>query len=175
MAFYYSGTVWNGLCYHPWENIFSLAGYTVVLKFCEYKWSIIHISPAMLLLVEKRFLKLTNSITIQLNTYNNSTLATFVRNQNSSLKKKIYLFSSSIQCSWGCCLLHLKLQNRWLKSFLSTLILMTLFTCCLRPKLKLHSIRVTPTMVKFIINLNLSEVSGPDFVPVVDLKNVKFS
>ena len=46
----------------------------------------------MLLLVEKRFLKLTNSITIQLNTYNSSNLATSVRNQKSSLKKKDIYF-----------------------------------------------------------------------------------
>ena len=39
-------------------------------------------------------------------------------------------------------------------------------------KLKLHNISVTRKMVrKVIINLDLSKASGPDFIPVVVLKN----
>ena len=38
--------------------------------------------------------------------------------------------------------------------------------------LKLHSISVTPKMVrKVIMNLDLSKASGPDCIPVVVLKN----
>ena len=41
-----------------------------------------------------------------------------------------------------------------------------------RTNLKLHNISVTPKMVKKVItNLDLSNVSGPDCIPVVDLKN----
>ena len=41
-----------------------------------------------------------------------------------------------------------------------------------RTNLKLHNISVTPKMVrKVIINLHLSKASGPDYIPVVVLKN----
>ena len=41
-----------------------------------------------------------------------------------------------------------------------------------RTNQKLHNISVTPTMVKKVImNLDLSKASGPDFIPVVVLKN----
>ena len=41
-----------------------------------------------------------------------------------------------------------------------------------RTNLKLHNISVTPKMVKKVImNLDLSEASGPDCIPVVVLKN----
>ena len=41
-----------------------------------------------------------------------------------------------------------------------------------RTNLKLHNISVTPKMVrKVIMNLSLSKASGPDFIPVVVLKN----
>ena len=43
-----------------------------------------------------------------------------------------------------------------------------------RTNLKLHNISVTTTMVKKVItNLDLSQVSGPDCLPVVVLKNCK--
>ena len=37
--------------------------------------------------------------------------------------------------------------------------------------LKLHNIPVTPKLVKIIINLDLTKVSGPDSIPVVVLSN----
>ena len=41
-----------------------------------------------------------------------------------------------------------------------------------RTNLKLHNISVTHKMVKkFIMNLDLQKASGPDFIPVVVLKN----
>ena len=41
-----------------------------------------------------------------------------------------------------------------------------------RTNLKLHNISVTPTMVKKVImNLDLSQASGPNCIPVVVLKN----
>ena len=41
-----------------------------------------------------------------------------------------------------------------------------------RTKLKLHNISVTPKIVrKVVTNLDLSKASGPDFIPVVVLKN----
>ena len=41
-----------------------------------------------------------------------------------------------------------------------------------RTNLKLHNISVTPKMVrKVVMNLDLSKASGPDFIPVVVLKN----
>ena len=44
------------------------------------------------------------------------------------------------------------------------------FLC--RTNLKLHSISITPKMVKKVImNFNSSKVSGPDCIPVVVLKN----
>ena len=43
-----------------------------------------------------------------------------------------------------------------------------------RTNLKLHSVSVTPKMVKKVIsNLDLSKVSGPDRIPVVVLRNCK--
>ena len=40
-----------------------------------------------------------------------------------------------------------------------------------RTNLKLHNISVTPKMFKNIMNLDLSNLSGPDCIPVVVLKN----
>ena len=41
-----------------------------------------------------------------------------------------------------------------------------------RTYVKLHNISITPKMVKtFITNLDSPNVSGPDCIPVVDLKN----
>ena len=41
-----------------------------------------------------------------------------------------------------------------------------------RTNLKLHNISVTPKMVrKVVMNLDLSKASGPDCIPMVDLKN----
>ena len=41
-----------------------------------------------------------------------------------------------------------------------------------RTNLKLHNISVTPKMVRKVVrNLNLSQASGPDCIPVVVLKN----
>ena len=40
-----------------------------------------------------------------------------------------------------------------------------------RTNLKLHNISVSPKMVKVIMNLDLSNASGPDCIPVVVLKN----
>ena len=43
-----------------------------------------------------------------------------------------------------------------------------------RANLKLHSISITPKMVKKVVtNLDLSKASGPDCIPVVVLKNCK--
>ena len=43
-----------------------------------------------------------------------------------------------------------------------------------RTKLKLHNIFVTPKMVKKVImNLDFSKASGPDYIPVVVLKNLE--
>ena len=40
------------------------------------------------------------------------------------------------------------------------------------PNLKLHNISLTPKMVKKVImNLDFSKTSGPDYIPVVVLKN----
>ena len=72
--------------------------------------------------------------------------------------------------------MHLIKQNCLLKTFLRTLILMTLVISLSvfpsRTNLKLHNISVTSKMVKkVIINLDLSEASGPDCIPVVVLKD----
>ena len=69
-----------------------------------------------------------------------------------------------------CCLLHLIKQNYLLKTFLRTLILMTLYNS--RTNLKLHNISITPKMVKKVVtNLESSKASGPDCIPVLVLKN----
>ena len=47
-----------------------------------------------------------------------------------------------------------------------------LFVLPSRTNLKLHDISVTPKMIKKVMtNLDSSKVSGPDFIPVVVLKN----
>ena len=68
-----------------------------------------------------------------------------------------------------CCLLHLIKQNCLLKTFAKTLILMTPYLPVFpsRTNLKLHSISVTPKMVKKVItNLHMSKASGPDCIQV---------
>ena len=71
--------------------------------------------------------------------------------------------------------LHLRKQNCLLKTFLGPLIRKVsiyLFSLFLRTNLKLHNISVTPKMVKKVTtNLDLSKASGPDYIPVVVLKN----
>ena len=73
------------------------------------------------------------------------------------------------------CLLHLIKQNVLLKTFLRTLILITLISLHVFPyrtNLKLHSISITPKMVKEVIrNLDSSKASGPDCISMVALKN----
>ena len=66
--------------------------------------------------------------------------------------------------------------NRFLKTFLRTLILMTqVFRYLVFPSItnrKLHNISVTPKMFKKVTtNLDSPKASGPDFIPVVVLKN----
>ena len=75
-----------------------------------------------------------------------------------------------------CCLLHLIMQNYLLKTFPRTQILMTLvFLLSVFPSrtnLKLHNISITPKIVKKVItNLDSPKSSGPDYIPVVVLKN----
>ena len=85
----------------------------------------------------------------------------------------LYLLYSMAQ---RCCLLHLIKQNCLLKTSQKTLIFddsgTSLPVFPSRTNLKLHSISVTPMMVKKVItNLDLSKASGPDCIPVVVLKN----
>ena len=88
--------------------------------------------------------------------------------------KLLYILYSTAR---RCCDLHLIKQNYLLKTFLRTLTLTTkvsvyLFSLLYLFNLKLHNISVTPKMVKKVItNLDLSEASGPDCIPVVVLKN----
>ena len=75
----------------------------------------------------------------------------------------------------GCCFLQMLGQSCWLKSFLRTLILkfqISLYAFLSRNNLRLHNILVTTKLAKkFIIKLDFSEVSRPDCIPVVVLKN----
>ena len=87
-------------------------------------------------------------------------------------RSSIYLLYSTAKVF---CLLHLMKQNCLLKTFLGTLnlddsgISSPVFPC--RTNLKLH-ISVTPTLVEMVItNLDLSKASGPDWIPVVVIKN----
>ena len=74
----------------------------------------------------------------------------------------LYLPYSMIR--W-CCLLHLIKQNCLLETKLRTLIFSG-------TNFKVHTISVTPKMVKKVImNLDFSKASGPDCIPVVVLKN----
>ena len=84
----------------------------------------------------------------------------------------LYLLHSTAE---QCCLLHLIKQSYLLKTFLTTLILMTWVSLCLFPLLELiwnYNISVTPKMVKNVIaNLNSSKASGPNCISVVVLRN----
>ena len=85
--------------------------------------------------------------------------------------KLLYLLCSTALRGF---LVHLINQNCLLKSRNSNLddsgISLPVFPS--RTNLKLHNISLTPKMVKKIItNLDLSKASGPDFIPVVVLKN----
>ena len=97
----------------------------------------------------------------------------FWRIANNVLSTKVNLLCLRYLTAWRCCLLHLIKQNCLLKTFLRTLILMTqvslyLFSLNLKP----HNISVTPKMAKKVITSpDLSKASGPDYIPVVLLKN----
>ena len=80
----------------------------------------------------------------------------------------LYLLYSTAQRN---CLLHFMNQNCFLKTFLRTLIFMTLVSLYLFSFAELmwnYHISITPKMVKKVIaNLNSSKVSGLDCIPVV--------
>ena len=83
----------------------------------------------------------------------------------------LYLLYSTAQRH---CLLHLIMQNCFLKTFLRTLIDLGISLSVFRSitNLKLHNISVTPKMVKKVImNLSLSKAFSPDCIPVVVVKN----
>ena len=86
----------------------------------------------------------------------------------------LYLLYST---SCRCCLLYLIKQNCLLKTYLKTLILMTWVSLPVFPSrtnLQLHNISITPKIVKKVItNLDSSRTSGPDYIPVVVLKNLE--
>ena len=74
----------------------------------------------------------------------------------------------------SCCLLHLIKQN-CLQNFSKNSNLdesgISLPVFPSRTNLKMHNISVSPKMVKKVMNLDLSEASCPDCIPVVVLKN----
>ena len=86
---------------------------------------------------------------------------------------RLYLLYSTTR---RCCILHLIKQNCFAENFFknsnlddSGISLPVFFS---RTNQKLHNISVTPKIVrKVIINLDLSNASGPDYIPVVVLKN----
>ena len=89
---------------------------------------------------------------------------------------KVNLLYLPYSMAQRCCLLHLIKQNCLLKTFGRTLIFddsgISLPIFPSRTNLKLHNISVSPKMVKNIImNLDLSKASGPDYIPVMVLKN----
>ena len=93
---------------------------------------------------------------------------------NSVLSTKVNLLYLLYSIARRYCLLHLIKQNHLLKTFLRTLILMTpvSFYLSSRTNLKLDNISITPKMVKkVIVNLDLSNTSGPDCIPMGILKN----
>ena len=90
-----------------------------------------------------------------------------------SAKVNLLYFPYSTTRRW--CFLHLIKQNCLLKTFSKTLISMTQaalypFVCL---ELKMHNISVIPKMVKKVITnlIDSSNVSGPDCISVVVLKN----
>ena len=85
----------------------------------------------------------------------------------------LYFLYSTV---WRCCLLYLIEQNLFAENFSMNSnfddsgISLPVFHS--RTNLKLHNISVTPKMVrKVIMNLDLSNASGPDCIPGVVLKN----
>ena len=72
-----------------------------------------------------------------------------------------------------CCLLNLTKQNYLLKNFSNhdEFAISLSVLACFRNNLKLHNISITPKMVKKVItNLDSSEVSYCDCIPVLVLK-----
>ena len=73
--------------------------------------------------------------------------------------------------------LHLRRQNCFLKAFLRTLILITLVflslpASCSRANLKQHNILVSRKLVQKVMTyFDSFKSSGPDCIPVMDLKN----
>ena len=71
-----------------------------------------------------------------------------------------------------CCLLRLIKKNCLLKTFLEILMNQISLVFYSRANLKLHSISVTPKLVKKVVtNLDLLNASGPDCILVVVLRN----
>ena len=68
-----------------------------------------------------------------------------------------------------CCLLHLVKQNCLLTNDDGSGISLPAFPS--RTNLKMNSILITPKLVKKVItNFNSLKTSGPEYIPVVDLK-----
>ena len=97
----------------------------------------------------------------------------FWRIANSVFSTKENLLYPLCSTALRCCLLDLIKRNCFLKTFLRTLILMNqLPVFSSRTNQKLHIISVTHKMIKkFRTNLDLSKASGPDYNPVVVLRN----
>ena len=88
---------------------------------------------------------------------------------------KVNLLYLLYPTAWRFCLLHLIKQNSLLKisrnSNLDDLDI-SLPVFCSRTNLKLHNVSINPKMIKKVIpNLDSSKASGPDYIPVVVVKN----
>ena len=130
-------------------------------------------SSDRLVIIAKGFLKLPN-----LHKLVNQKSPFFLRNLAvRTFSKLLIVFSTKVNLLYllnskdsRCCLLHLIKQNYLLKTFLRTLILITLVSLYLETNLKLQNISITPKTVKKVItNLDSSKASGPDCIPVVGL------
>ena len=136
-------------------------------------------SSDRLVIIAKRFLKLPN-LHILITRKSPSLprdLALSDSWQIANSVPKVNLLHICYSTLQGCCILHLIKQNCLLKTFLTTLILMTQLYISLpvfpfRTNLKMHNISVTPKMVKKVItNLDLTKTVDPDCILVVVLKN----
>ena len=85
---------------------------------------------------------------------------------------KVNLLYLLYSMAWRCCLLHLIEQNCLLKTLNLDDPGISLPVFPSGTNLRLHNIFVTPKIIKRVItNFDSSRASGPDYIPVVVLKN----
>ena len=169
MAYDYFCADWDGLCDHlidvPWEDIFQLGAYATASEFCEWVQVGIDVYiPHRKYQVKPQSSPWFSAACAAAIVHRNHFFCLY--QQNKSSESKVQFRQANNRCKRV--LEAAKRVYHFPETWLSGIV--PVFPS--RTNLKLHNISITPKTVKKIItNLDSSKASGPDCIPVVNLKN----